>query len=233
MTLSPYGFLDGITSTGVVLAGFVIGFFYLRRGFKIKSKPLKILGLATIFAGLMYLGVFLDFMTVLGTGVNLDNSMGQVGLLSYVWFAPVIVCAIWFGAIIEPRVKPIYIISIFMVIGVIFEIVVFLDPMNSFEFQTVTNGTLLTDYSIRRFTLAEFLMIGLLGPVMIFMGIGAIIAMRKSTGILKKKFLAGLGGILCFAIFGFMEGLGEQLGILIVIVRIGYMSSFLLMYLAL
>ena len=76
-------------------------------------------------------------------------------------------------------------------------------------------------------------MIGLLGPVMIFMGIGAIIAMRKSTGVLKRKFLAGLGGILCFAIFGFMEGLGEQLGILIVIVRIGYMSSFLLMYLAL
>ena len=75
-------------------------------------------------------------------------------------------------------------------------------------------------------------MIGLLGPVMAFMGIGAIIAMKKSTGVLKRKFFAGLAGILCFAIFGFMEGIA-LLGSLIVIVRIGYMSSFLLMYLAL
>ncbi len=232
MTLSPYGFLDGITSTGVVLAGLIIGLIYLRRGIKIKSKPLKILAFATIFAGLMYLGVFLDFMSVLASGVNIDNSMGQVGLLSYFWFAPVIICAVWFGTEIERKVKPIYIVIIFIIIGVIFEIVVFTDPLNSFYFNTITDGTSLTDYSIRRFSLAEYLMIGLLGPVMVFMGIGAIIAMRKSTGILKRKFFAGLAGILCFAIFGFMEGIA-LLGGLIVIVRIGYMSSFLLMYLAL
>jgi hypothetical protein len=231
MTLSDLGMLDGISATGVVFSGIIIGLIYLRRGIKIKSKPLKLLAFATIFAGLMYLGVFLDFLWVLSTTVNMDNTVGQVGLLSYIWFAPVMVCAIWFGVEIEKPVKPIFVVSIILVIGIIFEIVVFIDP-NSFYFDTVTDGSRLTDYNINMASPAGFLMIGLLGPILGFMGVGAMMTMKKSSGVLKKKFLLGFAGILCFAITGFLEGL-TQLGALVILVRVGYISSFLLMYVAL
>ena len=151
--------------------------------------------------------------------------MGQVGLLSYVWFVPIMVCTTWFGTELEKRIKPFYVVFLISIIGIVFEIIVFSDPLNSFYFDTVVDGSRLTDYNINMRSPAGYLMLALLGPVMVVMGLGAILAMTRSSGKLHKKFLLGFSGIVCFSIFGFMEGL-TQPGALLLIVRIGYFSSF-------
>ena len=78
--------------------GFIFGFFFLYKASKSSAKILTILGILNILSGLMYLGVFTDFLVVLTTETNLDNTYGLVGILSYIWFAPVMILALYIGA---------------------------------------------------------------------------------------------------------------------------------------
>ena len=82
--LTGFGLIDGITASGVIIFGFIFGGFFLYKARKSGAKVLTILGFVNILAGLMYLGVFTDFLVVLATGTNLDNTYGLVGILSYI-----------------------------------------------------------------------------------------------------------------------------------------------------
>ena len=65
MPLDINGWIDGITASGVVIFGILFGVFFIYRSRKTKAKLLLYLGLANMFAGLTFLGVFLDFLLVL------------------------------------------------------------------------------------------------------------------------------------------------------------------------
>lgn len=95
--LNNFGWIDGITSSFVVIFGLIFGSFFILRARKIKAKLLIYLGSATIFAGLLFLGVFLDFIFVIITYKNLNNTNGLVGLLSYVWYAPAVIFSMYIG----------------------------------------------------------------------------------------------------------------------------------------
>ena len=110
-----------------------------------------------------------------------------------------------------------------------------MDPLNSFNFNpepTLVPDKNLIDYNVNLLTLAGMLMGGLLFLVIIFLGFGFLIKGLKSSGELRKKFLFLSAGSLCFCIFGLLEGLIEP-GFLVILVRIGYLSSFWFMYLGL
>jgi hypothetical protein len=228
------GWIDGITASGVVIFGIIFGSFFIYRARKTKAKLLMYLGLANMLAGLMFLGVFIDFLSVLILQQNMPNN-GIVAILSYIWFAPVIVTAMFIGAeLLTPKLK-LYIIIIILAVSVFFEIIVFLYPLESFNFNppAPTPATEnLIDYNVNIFTLAGLLMGGLLVSVIIFLGLGFIYKAFQSSGAIRKNFLYLSAGSLCFCIFGFLEGLTVP-GFTVIIVRIGYLSSFWLMYLGL
>ncbi|MHA1986633.1 MAG: hypothetical protein ACW98D_08345 [Promethearchaeota archaeon] len=231
MTLDINGWIDGITASGVVIFGIVIGFFFFYEAKKRNAKLLVFLGLANLFAGLMFLGVFLDFLYVLVIGQNLINN-GIVALLSYIWFAPVILSAIYIGAeLIAPKLlKPIFII--FLIISIIFEILIFINPEGSFNFYpSIPDPPIinLIDYNVNLLTLAGILMGGMLLPVLVFLGFGFLYKAFQSSGEIRKKFFLLSIGSIFFCIFGLLEGLTAP-GILIIFVRLGYVSSFILMY---
>jgi hypothetical protein len=73
LALNPNGWIDGITATGVVLFGIIFGIFFFYKSRKKDAKLLSYLALANLLAGLMFLGVFLDFCLVLITGSNIVN----------------------------------------------------------------------------------------------------------------------------------------------------------------
>jgi hypothetical protein len=231
MGLDLNGWIDGITASGVVVFGIVIGLFFFYEARKRNAKLLVFLGLANLFAGLMFLGVFLDFLFVLILNQNMVNN-GLVALLSYIWFAPVILSAMYIGAeLIAPKLlKPIFII--FLIISIIFEVVIFIDPVNSFNFIPSipdSPSTNLIDYNVNLLTLAGILMGGLLLPVLVFLGFGFLYKAFQSSGEIRKKFFLLSVGSIFFCIFGLLEGLTAP-GILMIIVRLGYVSSFILMY---
>jgi hypothetical protein len=234
LPLDINGWIDGITASGVVIFGLIFGSFFLYRSRKTEAKLLSYLGLANILAGLMFLGVFLDFLSVLILLQNMPNN-GIVAILSYIWFAPAIVTAIYIGAeLLTPRNKK-YIIVVFLAISILFEIIVLLYPLQSFNFIPPPPATPLVnliDYNVNLNTLAGYLMGALLISVIMFLGLGFIYKAFQSTGTIRKNFLYLSAGSLCFCIFGLLEGLTVP-GFLVIIVRIGYLSSFWLMYMGL
>lgn len=231
MELDPNGWIDGITASGVVIFGIVIGIFFFYQSRKRNAKLLAYLGLANLFAGLMFLGVFLDFLLVLTLQQNIVNN-GIVALLSYIWFAPVIISAMYIGAeLLTPKIKkPIFII--FLIISIIFEFVIFLFPVNSFKFNPplgVPPSINLIDYNVNLLSLAGILMGGLLLMVLIFLGLGFLYKASQSSGVIRRNFILLSVGSISFCIFGLLEGLIAP-GPLVIFVRLGYVSSFILMY---
>ncbi len=225
------GWIDGITASGVVIFGFIFGFFFLYKARKSGAKILTILGFVNILAGLMYLGVFTDFLVVLATETNLDNSYGLVGILSYVWFAPVVILALYIGAELLIPKKKWYLMVIIIIICIIFDILFFTDPTGTFNFVVDPSSPvkLLIDYNVNMFTPAGIIMAILLLMILIVLGFGFLIKSFQSTGVLRRKFLFLSLGAICFCIFGLLEGLTVP-GPMIIFVRIGYLISFWLMY---
>jgi hypothetical protein len=230
LILSVLGWIDGLTATGVVLFGLIFGSFFIYKSKKSKINILTFLGLATFFAGLMYLGVFLDFLIVLITHSNIENIYGLVALLSYIWLAPAIITSIYIGCRLLDIKKKWYLISIFIVLGIIFDVIIFLDPFSAFKFNPPTiSGEALIDYNVNTFSFAGILMAVFLLSVTIILGFGFLIKGIKSKGFLRLKlFLISMGAIF-FCIFGLIEGLTAP-DIYVVIVRIGYLMSFWLLY---
>lgn len=234
MALSAIGWVDGISASGVVLIGCILGSYFIYIGRKREANVLFHTGLVTIFAGLAFLGVFVDFLIVLGTGRNIDNSTGIVGLLSYIWIAPFIVLSIYIGAEVIIPEKKWYITTVFLILMTIFEILIFLDPLGSFNFVPPKggSGTALIDYNVKLTSPAGIFMIIFIVSTILFVGVLTLIRAIQSTGDIRKKFLLLAIGILLYAIFGFMESLTE-LGFLLIPVRIGYISGPIFMYFAL
>lgn len=228
------GWIDGITASGVVLLGIIFGLFFIYRSRKTGAKLLLYLGLANMLAGLMFLGVFLDFLFVLFLKQNMENN-GMVAILSYIWFAPAMITAMYIGVkLLIPKIK-LHILSIVLVISIFFEIIIFMDPIGSFNFipepYEVPDKNLI-DYNVNLLTPAGMLMGVLLLLVLIFLGLGFLFKGLKSSGVIRKNFLSLSVGSLFFCIFGLLEGLTAP-GFFVILVRIGYLSSFWLMYLGL
>ncbi len=231
--LSITGWLDGITASGVVIFGIVFGLYFIYHSKKVEAKLLYYVGVLVILAGLAFLGVFLDFLNVIITGKNLDNSFGIIGLLSYVWIAPLIVIGIYIGAeLMTPKRKGL-LTGIYIVLMGIFEILLFLDPYGSFDF-TYPNksGEALIDYNLNLGSPAGILMIVFLLSMIVFLGIGFLIKAFQATGEIRKKFLLLSLGVFLYCIFGLFESLTVP-GYALIIIRIGYISGPLFMYLAL
>ena len=232
MSLDVNGWIDGITASGVVIFGIIFGLFFIYRSKKTNAKLLAYLGLANMLAGLMFLGVFIDFLFILITNENIVNTRGIVALLSYIWFAPVIITAMYIGAELLTPNKKKYIVLISIIISIIFEILIFIDPLGSFNFDPIPPtppSENLIDYNVNLMTFAGISMGIMLITVLVFLGLGFLYKGFQTSGVIRKNFLLLSAGSICFCIFGLLEGLTEP-GIMVIIVRIGYLSSFWFMY---
>ncbi len=228
--LSYEGWVDGITATFVVTFGCVFGVIFHYKSKKLKTNLLNYLSLTIIFAGFMYLGVFLDFITVFLTGNNLGFSYGLVGVLSYLWLAPLILIGMQFGAeLIKPNAKWIILI-INVVLFVFFEYFIFFDTRNTFNIiNPAIPGTNLIDYNLNFGTPASILFLIFNGSIILFMGIGFLIRGFQTSGVIRKKFIFCALGIFLYSAFGMLEGLITP-GVALIIVRVGYIVSPLLLY---
>ena len=230
MALEFVGWIDGITGSIVVLTGCILGLFFIYKSKKLGADLLLKLGFLMILAGLAFLGVFLDFLVVLFTRSNINNTYGLLGLLSYVWIAPLIVLGINIGAELMIPEKKWYITSVFIILMIIFEIFIFINPLGSFNFVYPPNpGDRLIDYNANLASLAGIMMIILLMSIILFLGIGFLIKAIQSTGDIRKKFLLLTIGVFMYTIFGLLESLMEP-GFLLIFVRVGYICGPIFLY---
>lgn len=228
--ISPIGWLDGGTAAMVIILSAFFGLYSAYKSKKLNAKLLLYAGLTIFFIGLLYLGPFTDFLTILITGQNLDNSFGLYGILSYMWIAPALVLAMYIGAdLIVPKHKKI-IVGIYLILALIFEYFLFTQTMSSFEFLfPPSQGEDLIDSSFVMGSVTFLLIAIFLLSVLIFNGLGFLQKALRSTGELRKKFSSLSFGFILFTICGAFDSLVAP-GIALALVRIGMVSSTWFMY---
>lgn len=226
--ISVIGLLDGITATIIIVGAVALGLFSVYNGKRLKSNLISSSGFMMIFVGLLWLGPFTEFLSVLILGRNL-NPAYIYGYLSYVWVAPAIIAAMYLGGeIILPKRKWI-LVGIFAILGVIFELFLFLDTSNTFEEFTVNNPGDLIDASFKRQSFAFIFIAIFLVSTLILLGIGFLVKSQQAPSELKKRFRYLSLGVFTFVIGAALDSI-IPVGVAIGIIRIITVTSAFWMY---
>lgn len=185
------------------------------------------------FMGFMWLGPIVDFATIVFTTVNLDNSYGLYGILSYMWVPIPLVSAMLISAHILLPERKWLIVSIYVILGIIFEFLIFFDRGNSFIFNPPASpGDKLIDARFN-VTSPAFILIAIFDFSVLFNGLGFLRKGIQTKGIIRRKNWYLSVGFFIFVFFTYFDifsfpGFNE-----IYIIRIGINFCFLFFYLGL
>jgi hypothetical protein len=226
--VSPIGWLIGLTATAVIISGCFFGLLSLYHARKLEARLLAIAGLTMIFTGLLYLGPLIEFLSVLLTGKNLEPNK-LLSLLSYTWVAPGLIFAMYLGAELMMPKKKWIIVGIYAVLGVIFELYLWLDTAAAFSYDLGTPGEDLLDASFNRMHPTFILIAVFLISVFVFNGIGFLLKAYQTTGEIRKKFLYLGIGFIIFAVSGIFDSLVAP-GIGLLFARMGMLIYAFLVY---
>ena len=225
--------MNGLSSMAVVISYCGIGLFFIYKSKKTDAKLLIYVSIAGICFGLQYLGSFIDFVTILLTDNNMDNPNGLYGILNQVWLPPAMIFSIYLAAELLIPEKKWHIVSIYIVLGIIFELFILLDPMGSFTFvDPESPGEDLIDSQFTFGSPAGIIFIIFFLSFITFWGFGFLYKSVKSTGILRKKFLLLSIGSIYTLTFAIIDSLTSQ-GIIISsldFVRLVVFCFFILVY---
>ncbi len=191
---------------------------------------LSIAATMIIFSGLFYLGVCLDFFSIILTGTNMDNTTGLHGIISFLWIFPAIVCAMYIGASLIRPDKRYLILSIYLGLGAVFAVFLILDPFGTLEFRYPTipgTGFINSFFNITSpgFIIAVIFLLSLL----LFNGIGFLLKSFQLSGTIKRKYIILSAAFILFCISATFEGFLAP-GLLLYTVRAGVLVSAVLMY---
>ncbi|MFW9898552.1 MAG: hypothetical protein ACFFDO_04765 [Candidatus Thorarchaeota archaeon] len=227
------GWLNGATAMGVFIFSCLFGLFFVIRAKKLKVNLLLYLGCTYFFAGLVYLGDVLDFITILLTGKNIDNRFGIIGLINWMWFPGAVLCAIYIGVEILTPNKKWYIFIIYLVLGILFELFLFLDPSGSVAYANpATPGEDLINDNLVEDSIIYYIALIFLVTIIILIGFGFLVKAIQSRGIIRNKFLyLSIGGFI-YTIGGILDGLFSP-GIILIFIRSAMIGSAWLFYLGL
>ncbi|MFX1385408.1 MAG: hypothetical protein ACFFBP_23570 [Promethearchaeota archaeon] len=229
--ISSIGLLDGITATIIIIGAAALGILSIYNGKRLKSNLISSSGFMMIFVGLLWLGPFIEFLSVLFLGRNL-NPPYIYGYLSYAWVAPAIISAMYLGGeIILPKRKW-FLVGIFAVLGIIFELFLFLDTPNTFEEFTVKHTGDLIDANFKRQSFTFILIAIFLVSTLILLGIGFSVKALQSKNDLRKRFMFLSLGIFTFVLGAALDSI-IPVGIAIGVIRMITVSSAFWMYLGL
>ncbi len=224
--------LDGLTAALIILSSTIFGALSVYHAKKLGAKLLYFAAAMVVVVGFLWLGPFVEFLTVLFTGGALHLPAELYGWLSYLWVAPGIVLAMYLGGeLLAPDKKKI-IIVIFLILGIIFELLIFLFPngnagqiLGTFTWKEPGAGELvMINTGFNRSAISFWLVALFLLSVLIFEGVGFGLKAKQATGALRKKFAFLSIGFTIFVVCGTLDSILD-VGPIIGIVR-GVMSTF-------
>jgi len=237
--LELIGFLDGLTALIIIAFGFIAASIMYYKAYKMNAKFLQLGAIMSVFAVLLWLGPTIDFLTILLTQNNLDNSAGLYGILSYMWVPPALITALYLGSVmLAPKSKTIILI-IYSIIGVIFELLLFLDTANAFIFTDpfpptidFVSGTQLIDSRFNSSHPIFYLIAIFLVSLVALNGVGSLRQAAKSPGVIRKK---SMGMATVFFLFPIVAIIDAYLpaGPILFVSRSGMIVIAVFMYLAL
>ncbi len=231
--LSPEGWGNGLSATIAFIFGLVLGLGIIIQARKVKAKLLTLMGLNIIVASLFWVGLTLDFLSILLTGNNLPNPGGWMGIINTMWAPIVLVISLYIGAeLMIPNLKN-YIVASFLILTGIFEFFMFINPSGAFNYlNPIPPGSnLIIILMVRESPIfLFFILFQLIGFT--FCGFGYLIKSFRSSGVLKRKFLSLSIGYLLFVGIPIFSALMSLIRISIPVVpsRLIMASGFLFFY---
>jgi len=186
--------------------------------------------LASIFGGLLWFGNIVDFFSILITGFNIDNTYGFVGISSAIWVPPAYILFAYIALRILLNTKWKLILISLIILGIIYEILLFLDPSGSisYHYPAEAGVDLIEDNFVFESPSGIILSITQV-IVIIFNVIGVSIRGLQSKGIIRKKMLFISLGAFIIIICGFLDSIILP-GIFLILNRIMWLLSFLIIY---
>ena len=223
--------IEGALLLGGIGLAISLGFFFIYKSRKLNLYLLSVAAVMIIFSGLFYLGLGVDYITVLSTGTNIDNSFGIVGILSFVGASPAIICAMYIGAKLLIPERKWYMVSIYIILGILFEIFLLLDPLGTFNYiyPAIPGETYIEfyfNYSSPAFFIAAFFLLSIL----IFNGFGFLYKSSQTSGAITRKFRILACGFILFVISALFEAFIPPLYLTLFFSRLGMLISAILIY---
>ncbi len=230
MALTFIGWLNGITASGVFIFSILFGLFFVYKSRKAHLNLLLYLGMVYFFAGLVYSGDVLDFITVVLTGINVDNSFGIIGLINWMWFPGAVLSAMYIGAIILTPKNKWYIFSIYLVLGIIFELFLFINLSGSVTYDDPSPlGSDLINDNLVFTSITGIVALIFLLSLFVFLGFGFLRKGIQSTGMIRRKFFLISSGAFIYIIGAVLDGLFSP-GIPLIFIRSAMALSSWLFY---
>jgi len=240
MPLIPIGWLNGLTQSGLLVFGCILGSFFISKSKKTQAKLLLFLGLGTIGIGLWQLGGSIDFISILLTGSNFFIYFETSNLLSSIfWFFTSLfefvigIAFLFYVAItlVVPK-KKFYFLALFLIIlaAISFFYIFYFD--SNIITSDIDIGTDIINTSAIPWSPIYWLMICDVLLFLSFNVIGLLLRGFKSKGIIRKKLIELSIANLLLLIF-YVSYVSEQDSIIKLLMRIGEIGSIIIMYFAL
>jgi len=228
--LSPTGLMDGLTATLVVSFALAFGIIIFYQAVKRGASLLKYGAIMAIFTGLFWLGPTTDLLLViLGIG-HFENRLIYC-ILGYMWVFPAHFFAMYIGAdLMLPNKKKIILI-VSAILGIVFELFLFLDTANAFNVPPPPEGELVDTHFEYGHPLFIFVAIFLV-TIFIFLVLGSLRAARKSSGQIRKNFYYLALAFFLFIPIAVLDGLLDP-GPILFVIRILMIFVAWLIYLSL
>lgn len=173
----------------------------------------------------------MDFITVLITQTNIDNSLSIIGLINWMWFPGVAIFGMYFGAELIVPTKKKMILIIYLILGIIFDVLLFYDPPSALTYTTPDPlGSDLINDSLILESVVSILALIFLISILILDGFGFLRRAIQGTGIIRRKFYYLSLGAFLYIIGGILDGLFDP-GIILIFIRSAMILSALLFYL--
>lgn len=231
--LSAEGWGNGLSATFGFIFSLVLGLGIVIKARKVNAKLLTFMGLNIIVAGFGWIGITLDFLSILLTGNNLPNPGGWMGVINTMWAPIVLVISLYIEAeLMIPKLKK-YILISFLILTVLFEFSLFIDPLGTFFFdEPIPSGSNLIIIYLYTNSPSYFFFISFQFVGFFFCGFGYLIKCFRSSGVIKNKFLLLSLGYFLFVgipIFSALMSL-IRISIPIILSRLVMASAFLFFY---
>ncbi len=219
------------SATLAVLIGFCtfgIYFYYIAK--KTNIRLLSIMGIGLFVAGFSYLGICVDFLSILITGDNIDIYLLAFLIWPFVPFAFLISFYV-VAEILAPK-KKMLIMIIYVIVAIIFELSIFLNTLGNITFigPTIPGEELIED-SLTLGSPASLIGIIFTLTGFIFNGFGILFKGVRSSGVVGRKYKQLAIGYLILNLSAFLDFLGIRE--IVAIVRIASLSAVWFFYLGL
>jgi hypothetical protein len=229
LLISVDGWVNGITGTFSFLLGTILGISIIYQTRKIEARLLLIMGINILITGFFWFEIFCDFISVILTTNNLPNPNGWLGVFYLMWSPIAFLISLYiFGELFYPEKKKYFMIP-FLILGIIYELYIFIAPLSSFTFDYPSvSGERLIGIEFTSFTLPFIINYLLVLVGLIVFGFGYLIKGLRSKGVIKKKLLLLSVGYFLFIAFPLFALFVS--GYIVYLVRIGMVSSFFFFY---